>query len=192
MVTSSQSDPNDTKVDAELNLLRRTHISHRTISGTENHGHLHTDLYRGRKGCTSLDPVMITTMPRESFHLQRANAGTTDCDTAACYNRMIVGPTSVAETNAGTPEEVSVTSAHTLEKMQYHMSTKKGTSKEYNCHSKEHPSYGIGQGACNSPLKWNFNDNILAKAYSKKAYGCIIHNPTRNIVKKCYSADYWK
>eukprot|EP00957_Ditylum_brightwellii_P201556 15326220-Ditylum_brightwellii.AAC.1 len=92
-------------------------------------------------------------MSRESFHLQRANAGTTDCDAAACYDRMIVGPTLIAETNAGTPEEVSVTFAHALEKMQYHMNTKKEISEEYNCYSKEHPSYCTGQGACNSPLK---------------------------------------
>eukprot|EP00957_Ditylum_brightwellii_P172736 13149548-Ditylum_brightwellii.AAC.1 len=50
-------------------------------------------------------------MSREIFHLQRSNAGATECDAASCYNRMIVGPTSIAETNAGTPEEVSTTFA---------------------------------------------------------------------------------
>eukprot|EP00957_Ditylum_brightwellii_P207598 15353686-Ditylum_brightwellii.AAC.1 len=129
-------------------------------------------------------------MSRENFHLQRANAGATECDAAACYNMMIVGATLIAEKNAGRPEEVSITFACTLEKIQYHMSTKKGISEEYNCHSKEHPSYGTGQGACNSPPKWNFNDNILSKAYSKKAYGCIIHNPTRNIAEKCYLVQF--
>eukprot|EP00957_Ditylum_brightwellii_P051885 3935455-Ditylum_brightwellii.AAC.1 len=74
------------------------------MSGAEKHGHLHKDLYGGHKGHTALDPVLITTMFRESFHLQRANAGTTDCDTAACYDRMILGPTLIADTNAGTPE----------------------------------------------------------------------------------------
>eukprot|EP00957_Ditylum_brightwellii_P132679 10116775-Ditylum_brightwellii.AAC.1 len=129
-------------------------------------------------------------MSRESFHLQRANAGTTECDAAACYNRMIVGPTLIVETNAGSSEEVSVMFANILEKTKYHTSTKKGISEEYNCHSEEHPSYGTGQGACDSPTKWNFNDNILAKAYSKKVYGCIIHDPTKNIVKKCFLVHF--
>eukprot|EP00957_Ditylum_brightwellii_P132680 10116776-Ditylum_brightwellii.AAC.1 len=154
------------------------------MNRVEKQGHLHEDLHGGRKGCTALDPVLITTISRESFHLQRANAGTTECDAVACYGRMIVGPTSIVQTNAGTLEEVSVMFARTLEKMKYHMSTEKGISEEYKYHSEEHPSHGTGQGACDSPLKWNFNDNILVKAYSKKAYGCIIHDPTKNIVKK--------
>eukprot|EP00957_Ditylum_brightwellii_P115487 8809235-Ditylum_brightwellii.AAC.1 len=85
---------------------------------------------------------------------------------------MIIGPTSIAETNAGTPEDVSTTFAQTLEKMQYHMSTEKGVLEEFTCHSDNHPYYGTGQGATDSPSKWNFNDNIIAKAYGKKAYGC--------------------
>eukprot|EP00957_Ditylum_brightwellii_P196430 14966067-Ditylum_brightwellii.AAC.2 len=71
------------KVDAELNLLRQTHISHRTMNGAERHGHMHEDLYGGRKGRTAMDPVMITTMSREIFHLQRSNAGATECDAAS-------------------------------------------------------------------------------------------------------------
>eukprot|EP00957_Ditylum_brightwellii_P045797 3474285-Ditylum_brightwellii.AAC.1 len=90
----------------------------------------------------------------------------------------------MAETNAGTPEDVSTTFAQTLEKMQYHMSTEKGVSEEFTCHSNNHSCYGTGQGATDSPPKWNFKDNIIAKAYGKKAYSCRVHNPTGKITKK--------
>eukprot|EP00957_Ditylum_brightwellii_P132300 10087928-Ditylum_brightwellii.AAC.1 len=123
------------------------------MNGAERHGHMHEDLYGGRKGRMAMDPVMITTMSREIFHLQRSNAVATECDAASCYNRMIVGPTSIAETNAGTPEEVSTTIARTIEKMQYHMSTEKGVLDEFNCHSNNHPSHGTGQGTTDSPPK---------------------------------------
>eukprot|EP00957_Ditylum_brightwellii_P030767 2331400-Ditylum_brightwellii.AAC.1 len=93
------------KVDAELNLLRRVHIAHWTMNGAEQHAFIHKDLYSGRKGITAVDPVLITTLSREIFHLQRSNAGTTDCDVAACYDGLIIGPTAIAETNAGTPED---------------------------------------------------------------------------------------
>eukprot|EP00957_Ditylum_brightwellii_P014049 1059290-Ditylum_brightwellii.AAC.1 len=43
------------KVDAELNLIRRTHISHHTMNGAERHGYMHDDLYGGRKGRTATD-----------------------------------------------------------------------------------------------------------------------------------------
>eukprot|EP00957_Ditylum_brightwellii_P083826 6371694-Ditylum_brightwellii.AAC.1 len=54
--------------------------------------------------------------------------------------------------------------------MQYHMSTEKGVLEEFTCHSNNHPCYETGQGATDSPPKWNFNDNIIANAYGKKAY----------------------
>eukprot|EP00957_Ditylum_brightwellii_P069965 5313810-Ditylum_brightwellii.AAC.1 len=99
---------------------------------------MHDDLYRGRKGRTVTDLVMITTMSREIFYLQRSNAGTTECDAASCYDRMIIGPTSTAETNAETPEDVRTTFARTLKKMKYHTSTEKGVSEEFTCHSDNH------------------------------------------------------
>eukprot|EP00957_Ditylum_brightwellii_P061517 4668463-Ditylum_brightwellii.AAC.1 len=123
------------------------------VNRAERHGYMHDDLYGGRKGRMATDPVMITTISRERFHLQWSNAGSTKCDAASCYNRMIVGPTSIAETNAGTPEEVSTTFAWTLEKLQYHMSTEKGVSEEFTCHRNNPPSYGTRHGTTDSPPK---------------------------------------
>eukprot|EP00957_Ditylum_brightwellii_P093570 7125063-Ditylum_brightwellii.AAC.1 len=79
------------------------------MNGAERYRYMYDDLYRGRKGRTATNPVMITTMSREIFHLQRSTAGATEYDTASCYDRMIISPTSIAETNAGTPEDVSTT-----------------------------------------------------------------------------------
>eukprot|EP00957_Ditylum_brightwellii_P162748 12393370-Ditylum_brightwellii.AAC.1 len=112
------------------------------MNGAEWHRYMHDDLYRGRKGRTATDLVMITTMSREIFHLQRSNTRATECDAASCYNRMITGPTSIAETNAGTPEDVSTTFTRTLEKVKYHMSTEKGVLEEFTCHSDNHACYG--------------------------------------------------
>eukprot|EP00957_Ditylum_brightwellii_P187044 14244757-Ditylum_brightwellii.AAC.1 len=96
------------------------------MNRAERHGYMHDDLYGGRKGKTATDLVMITTMSREIFYLQRSNAGAIECDAASCYNRMIISSTSIAEMNSGTPEDVSTTFAWTLENMKYHMSTEKG------------------------------------------------------------------
>eukprot|EP00957_Ditylum_brightwellii_P112900 8608666-Ditylum_brightwellii.AAC.1 len=71
----------------------------------EHHRYMHDDLYGGRKGRTTTDLVIITTMSREIFHLKQSNAGATECDAASCYDRTIIVPTSIAETNAGTPED---------------------------------------------------------------------------------------
>eukprot|EP00957_Ditylum_brightwellii_P053037 4021494-Ditylum_brightwellii.AAC.1 len=62
--------------------------------------------------------------------------------------------------------------------MKYHMSTEKGVSEEFIYHSDNHPCYGTRQGTTDFSPKWNFNNNIIAKAYGKKAYGCRVHDPT--------------
>eukprot|EP00957_Ditylum_brightwellii_P195506 14896062-Ditylum_brightwellii.AAC.1 len=108
------------------------------MNETEKHGHINEDLYRCRKGRIAMDP---------------SNAGTAKCDAASCFDRMILAATSIAETNAGTLEEMSTTFAQKLEKMQYHMSAEKGVSDEFNCHSNNHPIHSTGQGATNSPPK---------------------------------------
>eukprot|EP00957_Ditylum_brightwellii_P182604 13909304-Ditylum_brightwellii.AAC.1 len=130
------------KVDAELNLLRRLHISHRKMNTTEKHNYLHDGIYGGRKGPTAIDPVVITTMTRKMIHLQHANAAAMDCDTTTCFNRMIIGLTSIAETNAGTPTTISTTFARILHQMEYHMCTQKGISEGFNKNSKDKPIHG--------------------------------------------------
>eukprot|EP00957_Ditylum_brightwellii_P019286 1454720-Ditylum_brightwellii.AAC.1 len=75
--------------------------------------------------------------------------------------------------------------------MQYHMSTEKGMLDDFNCHSNNHLLHGTVQGATDSPLKWNFNNNILANAYNKKAHGCMLHNPTGKLKKKNYSVQHY-
>eukprot|EP00957_Ditylum_brightwellii_P160309 12203471-Ditylum_brightwellii.AAC.1 len=59
------------------------------MNNAEKYNHLVDDQYDGQKGRTAMDPGCITTLTQEIFHLQRSNAGITDYDAAACYDRMI-------------------------------------------------------------------------------------------------------
>eukprot|EP00957_Ditylum_brightwellii_P164507 12524531-Ditylum_brightwellii.AAC.1 len=68
--------------------------------------------------------------------------------------------------------------------MKYHMCTAKGVSEKYNVHGDDNPTWGTGQGACESPPKLTFTDNIITKAYNKKAIGCSIWDPMKRIKKK--------
>eukprot|EP00957_Ditylum_brightwellii_P083765 6367134-Ditylum_brightwellii.AAC.1 len=124
------------------------------------------------------------------FHFQRLNAGIIDCDAVACYDRIIPSVASIAETNAGAPEEVPITFAKTLKEMKDHMSTAKVISEQYKRNTEDSLKYGFGQGATDSPTKWNLMDNIIAKAYNKKAKGCILKDPTKTVVKKQFSGRY--
>eukprot|EP00957_Ditylum_brightwellii_P068377 5190977-Ditylum_brightwellii.AAC.1 len=160
------------------------------MNTVEKHNYLNDDIYSGRKGHTAIDPVVITTMTREKFHLQHVNAAAMDRNAAACFDRMIVGPTSITEMNAGTPTKVSTAFARILQQMEYHMCTQKGISEGFSKNSKDKPIHRTGQGATNSPPKLILNDNLIAKAYGKKAKGCIMHDPTQQLIKKQYSFRY--
>eukprot|EP00957_Ditylum_brightwellii_P120071 9162534-Ditylum_brightwellii.AAC.1 len=178
------------KVDAEPNLFRCTHILCRTMHNAEKHNFIHDDLHGGQHGRTAIDPVVITTLNQETFHFQRANTTETDCNAAACYDRMILGITSIAETNACTPKEVSVLLGRMLMNTKHHMNTEKGISKEYNSCTDEKLIYRTGLGAMDYPQKWNFNDNIIAKSYVKKAKGCMTWDPTQTVIKDQFSVRF--
>eukprot|EP00957_Ditylum_brightwellii_P088633 6750892-Ditylum_brightwellii.AAC.1 len=138
----------------------------------EQHNIIVDDQYEGRAGRTSINPVMITANTCKTVHLQRANIGRTECDAEACYDRVVPGLVSIAETNAGALEKISMLIARTLEKIEYHMSTAKGVSEEYNKHTQKELMYGSGQGTTYGLAKWMLNDNVISKTYNKKATGC--------------------
>eukprot|EP00957_Ditylum_brightwellii_P166029 12640949-Ditylum_brightwellii.AAC.1 len=121
-----------------------------------------------------MDPVGITMLAREIFHLQRSNEIITDCDAASCYDCIIPSVTPIAETNIGAPEEVLITFAKTLKEMEYFMSTQRGVSEKSNTHMEESPLFGTCQGATDSLTTWNLIGNIIVKAYNKNVKGCTL------------------
>ncbi len=68
------------------------------------------------------------------------------------------------------------------------MVTAFGVSEDYNQHSEETPSYGIGQGATDGPPGWTGISNIIIKSHNTKAHGSTLEDPARNIQAK-RSAD---
>ena len=172
------------KLDAELNLMRRTYIAHRSTQQAERFNHLNDDQYGGRKGRSAIDPVGITTLMREIFHTQRSNACYTDCDAKACYDRIHPGFASICKTNASVPENISTLCACTLRNMEYHMCTAKGVSARKFSNSMEKLAYGVGQGATDAGTKWIYTENIITRAYNKKAIGCRVTDPKEEIQHK--------
>jgi hypothetical protein len=61
-----------------------------------------------------------------------------------------------------------------------------GVSEEYNQHSKETPSYGMGQGAKDGPPGWTGVSDIINKSPNTKAHGSTLEDPARTTkVKQC-------
>jgi hypothetical protein len=68
--------------------------------------------------------------------------------------------------------------------MKFYMVTAFGVSTEYNQHSVENPSYGIGQGATDGPPGWTQISDVIIKSHNQTAYGSILQDPIKTIKVK--------
>eukprot|EP00957_Ditylum_brightwellii_P016497 1239866-Ditylum_brightwellii.AAC.1 len=68
--------------------------------------------------------------------------------------------------------------------MQYHMLTAYGTSSKTNSHPPTSPVHGSGQGSTSLSAEWTFNADIILKCYLDKANGCVIKDPTYDIIQE--------
>eukprot|EP00957_Ditylum_brightwellii_P001128 89269-Ditylum_brightwellii.AAC.1 len=87
--------------------MQCTFIAHRSTQQAERYGYLNDDQYGGQKGRSAIDPVGITKLIQEIFHLQRSNACYANCDAKACYDWIHPGFASICETNTGVPDNIS-------------------------------------------------------------------------------------
>eukprot|EP00957_Ditylum_brightwellii_P078649 5979375-Ditylum_brightwellii.AAC.1 len=64
-------------------------VARRLMQNAERHKYLSNDQHGGRNGREAPDIVFEKTITFDTLHIQRANFGCTDCDTKACYDRII-------------------------------------------------------------------------------------------------------
>ena len=169
---------------AILNLTRGIYIAKRTMTQAEKYNHLDDAQYGGRKGQEAIEPAVIKILTVEICHLQRSNAAFTDCNTKACYDRIIPAVSALLKTKAGCPEKVSTLLAKTLKELEYHPTTAKGAAECYSKHTEKCPGYGTGQGLKDSPGKWTLVDNNIIKQHKKWAIGLLMYDPTGRVKTK--------
>eukprot|EP00957_Ditylum_brightwellii_P182531 13904314-Ditylum_brightwellii.AAC.1 len=73
------------------------------MQNAEKHGYLHDNQYGGRQGRVAADIVLGKSILLDTFHIQWINAGCTDCDAKACYDRIIPIVLLLAYCKAGMP-----------------------------------------------------------------------------------------
>eukprot|EP00957_Ditylum_brightwellii_P040572 3071072-Ditylum_brightwellii.AAC.1 len=105
----------------------------------------------GQNGRSAINVPMLKTFTLENFHLMHANAAFMDCDTRACYDRMVAIVTGLALRKAGLPLKMSSFLIKAVKQMRYYMNTAYRVSTKTNQHSKESPVHGSGQGATDAP-----------------------------------------
>eukprot|EP00957_Ditylum_brightwellii_P114303 8715194-Ditylum_brightwellii.AAC.1 len=105
----------------------------------------------------------------------------TYCDARACYDRIVVIMSALAEQAAGLAPEKSIFFTRTLTLLKYKMLTAYGPLAQTNYHSEQHPVHGVGQRPTDGPPTWTCTVNTPLVCYDRKAKGCILFDPTKKI-----------
>eukprot|EP00957_Ditylum_brightwellii_P082129 6245349-Ditylum_brightwellii.AAC.1 len=59
------------------------------MTNADKSHHIDDDQHGGRNGQNAIDIVLGKSFTSDTFHYQRANSGCIDCDSKACYDRII-------------------------------------------------------------------------------------------------------
>eukprot|EP00957_Ditylum_brightwellii_P077646 5900957-Ditylum_brightwellii.AAC.1 len=93
------------------------------MQNAEKHGYLHDNQYGGRQGQAAADIVLGKSFLPDTFHIQQTNAGCTNCDAKACYDRIILIVLLLAYYKAGLPYNTYIFLTTLLYNMKYYITT---------------------------------------------------------------------
>eukprot|EP00957_Ditylum_brightwellii_P131880 10057204-Ditylum_brightwellii.AAC.1 len=112
----------------------------------------------------------------------RASVTFTDCNSKACYDRIVAIITSLVEYKAGLPADTCILLEKALKQVEYTMVAAYGPLVLKNKHGLGNPLHGIGQGLMDAPAGCNFGTDIYRKYYDQLAHGFHITDPIKAIV----------
>eukprot|EP00957_Ditylum_brightwellii_P206529 15348857-Ditylum_brightwellii.AAC.1 len=161
---------------AKLNNHRREFVAKRLMHHAEKFKQLIEEQIRGRYGRTAGDVTVLTALTTEIFNLQRSNAAITDCNTKACYDRMLLQLVSLSAYKLGLPYNICKLYTRTLQRMECVMITGYRESAQRKSCTMETKMYRQGQGATYAPAEWTIRSSTNIKYYNKQAHGCTISN----------------
>eukprot|EP00957_Ditylum_brightwellii_P163041 12415320-Ditylum_brightwellii.AAC.1 len=116
--------------------------------------YLSEDQHGRRNGQGAVDIVLGKVFKYETFHFQQSNVACTDCDTKACYDRILPIVLLLAYAKLGLPYITMTYLMCILYCLQYTMSTSFGLSEHTDWFDRITPVFGIGQGAADGPPGW--------------------------------------
>ena len=169
------------KIESEMNLMRREINAKRLMQNAEQHQALDEDQHGGRNGRCAMDIVMGKTYMLETFHLQRSNAGFTNCDAKGCYNRIVPLILLLAYYKKGLPYKTCVFLSQILYNMEHTITTAYGPGSQANYNGLFASVFGIGQGLTDGPSGWTCISDSILKTYHRRCSGCSLQDPLDSI-----------
>eukprot|EP00957_Ditylum_brightwellii_P005068 385322-Ditylum_brightwellii.AAC.1 len=147
---------------------------------SEEHGYLADKQHGGRKVRASIDVVALNRFTAETHHYQQSNAGRTNCNGKACYDRITPKLLALLYAKVGCPPQAIELLYSALTQLEYTMITAIGTSGMVSKSTLNNILFRIGQEATDGLPGWTYHTNTLSMMYTKRAGGSTLSNPSKN------------
>jgi hypothetical protein len=166
-------------LEADYNLALKEIFGRRLMWNCEKFGKL-GDIQDGfRKGRSTVRTLLHNEIINDYNKRLRRNNFVGMTDISGCFDRMVTPMISILNRKNGCPQAAVTMHGTTLEKAQYHLKTKHGTSKSHYSHSEQTPIYGNGQGAGDSPSQWCQQSALLFDLYAESNQGSTMTSRNR-------------
>ena len=117
--------------EANYNGFQRIMWPHRAVRNAMNRKMLNYSQGGGQKGCQANHIALQKDMKYHSARLRKHNFATMDNDAKGCYDHIVMLLTTIISGHFGIPKEARDLQACAFHRMQFHVKTALGISKEH-------------------------------------------------------------
>ena len=128
-------------------------------------------------GKQCIDAVLLKELTYLLSQLTRTPLGTLDKDATACFDRIVATLVNLRGRQLGLSERQAKFLANFLSLASYALKTSLGIADERYTHCDEHPIFGTGQGAKDSPPAWNIESTLLMELKGERDDGVYFCDP---------------
>jgi len=118
---------------------------------------------------STIDVLIQKELTYDLIRRRHYTAGLFDNAAASCYDRIVRPLTTLVDLSFGAAPTITALHEETIRKMRYKLETKLGVSNRSYQHSERTPIHGIERGTCDSPGKWCFTSELLARILEAEA-----------------------
>jgi hypothetical protein len=165
-------------LEADYNLALKEIFGRRLMWNCEQLNKL-GDIQDGfRKGRSTIKTLLHAELVNDYNKRLRINNFVGMTDISGCFDRIVTPIISLINRKNGCPKEAVEMHATNLERAQYYLKTRHGTSTSFYSNTEANPIHGNGQGAGDSPSQWCQQSTLLFDLYDAENEGAILTDPT--------------
>jgi hypothetical protein len=162
-------------------MILKVITARRLMQNIERCGSLANEQWGGRSGRSAIALATFKIVTNDTQLLLRLDGCVFESDLAQCFDRMVGPCSNLALRRHGLPPSITDLWSQTRQAQRHYVKTTHGISSQYHANSPTTPNHGTGQGAGDSPTRWNVVADAIMSAYHRDARSGAFSNPTNTV-----------